>query len=413
MCISPNLLRDGTLVGCRKCWQCRNNRIDTWVGRCIAESKTSVGSTFITLTYGRDSEGYESHARSTILTYSDVQKYFKQLRKRGFPCRYIAVGEYGSERGRAHWHIIVFWQKDIPVRMMDYGVNSWHPERREWPISVEIVPYKRINEPCWPHGFSQWDPVRPGNEKGSIRYACWYINEDYADTGWQGKFAMSKRPPLGAEYFIRRAQRFVDERISPQDGYYEFPSDAVRQSGEVVRFQLKGKIREIFCQAFIDKWAEQVGGHYPHSEFLMEYEDALAKPHVDEWRDGLENKAVRPERRFPFDPPIGFTDADIYFDYERPDRPSANAPRIDTVDGPIWYGPNEEGKKGWRKSVPVESVLHRQIRETPARAEKWPRRSSVPQYVQWLPSALLLGHWTKAKVVGPLHRGGWMLSQKR
>ncbi|KGE02472.1 hypothetical protein [Rhizobium sp. YS-1r] len=273
MCESPNKLRDGSLVACRKCWQCSQNRIDKWVGRCIAESKTSVATSFITLTYGRDEDGNESHARAAILTYSDVQKYFKQLRNRGYPCRYLMTGEHGSAKGRAHWHGIVFWQERVPTSMTDYGGNSWHRTQREVPVEVPIVWDERFNEPCWVHGFSQWSAVRPRNEKGSIAYACKYINKDVDDPHAQSKLAMSKRPPLGTAFFVKRAQKFVDERISPQDPFYTFPFDAVRQDGKPVNFMLSGKVYEIFCQAFIDKWKEQVGGHYPHSDFLDEYED--------------------------------------------------------------------------------------------------------------------------------------------
>ena len=121
MCISPNTLSDGTQVACRNCWQCRADRINDWVGRCIAESKTAVASHAITLTYGRvhlstenDAYGDAEHPRAAVLTYSDVQKYFKLLRRHGYPLRYFAVGEYGSLKGRAHWHIIAFWQDKAP-----------------------------------------------------------------------------------------------------------------------------------------------------------------------------------------------------------------------------------------------------------------------------------------------------------
>lgn len=273
MCESPNLLRDGQLVACRKCGQCRNNRIERWVGRCIAESKTVAATTSLTLTYGRDEDGNVSHERAAILTYSDVQKYFKQLRNRGFPCRYLLTGEHGSKKGRTHWHGIIFWLKDIPTSMLDYGGNSWHRAKRQTPIDVPIQWDTRFNEPCWVYGFSYWQPVSFGEEKGSITYACKYINKDIDDPAAQSKLAMSKKPPIGALYFIQRAQRMVDEGVSPQDPFYQFPGNAVRKNGNPINFQLTGKVLDIFCSAFITKWREQRGGHYPASEFLDDYED--------------------------------------------------------------------------------------------------------------------------------------------
>ncbi|UIB81361.1 replication initiator protein [Flyfo microvirus Tbat2_43] len=274
MCLSKNKLRDGNLVACRKCWQCRQNRIDGWVGRCIAESKTSVATSFITLTYGRDREGNESHARAAILTYSDVQKYFKQLRNRGCPARYFVVGEHGSKKGRAHWHALVFWQERVPDSMTDYGSNEWNQWNPALPVERAIEWGKRFWEPCWPHGYSHWEPVRNGYERGSIAYACKYINEDLHDMHAQSKLAMSKAPPLGSAYMIQRAQKFVDARIAPQDGRYQFPGEAKRiTDGKPVTFMLAGKTEEIFCEAFIEKWKEQVGGHLPESSYIDDYLD--------------------------------------------------------------------------------------------------------------------------------------------
>ncbi|UIB81382.1 replication initiator protein [Flyfo microvirus Tbat2_91] len=273
LCLAPPIFRDGTQGVCRKCWQCRQNRIDHWVGRCIAESKTSVAATALELTYGRDEEGNESHARAAILTYSDVQKYFKQLRNRGFPCRYFITGEHGSKKGRAHWHAIVFWREGIPRSMTDYGGNSWHRAIRDIPVEVPIEWNTRFNEPCWTHGFSFWRTLASGYERGSVAYVCKYINKDVDDPTSQSKLAMSKKPPIGSDYFIQRAQKFVDQRIAPQDGLYQFPDEARRKDGKPVTFKLAGKIEEIFCQAFVEKWAEQVGGHMPPSQYIDDYLD--------------------------------------------------------------------------------------------------------------------------------------------
>jgi hypothetical protein len=215
-----------------------------------------------------------------------VQKYFKQLRKRGFPCRYLMTGEHGSKKGRAHWHGIVFWQERVPQTMTDYGRNSWHRAERGVPIEVPIVWGERFNEPCWVHGFSHWEPVRNGHEKGSIAYACKYINKDVDDPHAQSKLAMSKLPPIGTEYFVKRAHKFVEERIAPQDGRYQFPLDARRKSdGKPMTFMLGGKVEEIFCEEFVNRWrglpcrgvygpTVPISKHLPESEYIDEYLDA-------------------------------------------------------------------------------------------------------------------------------------------
>lgn len=374
MCISPNQLSDGQLVACRKCGQCRDNKIDDWVGRCIAESKSSVATTSLTLTYGRDETGSASHSRSAILTYSDVQKYFKQLRNRGYPCRYLVVGELGSEKGRAHWHGIIFWKNKVPETMQDYGRNSWHRALRDIPVQVPILWDTRFNEPCWPHGFSHWEKVKTGHEKGSIRYACKYIGKDVgSDSAAQSKHAMSKNPPLGSEYFIQRAQKFVDEGISPQNPFYTFPMEARRQNGKIVQFRLAGKTGDIFCQAFIDKWAEQRGGHYPSSDYLMEYEDKITRSEWDREQEFSPKMQATDERRWPMAPPFGFTDADIEFDA------MVWAPRVNTEAGPLWYGVAREGIRAWRKEAPVAIKQT----ETSSKANALEEPQSRPSSLEW------------------------------
>ena len=104
------MLDDGTIIGCRYCSQCIGRSVDDWTGRCIAESIFAVAPYFVGLTYGRDENGSEDHIRARLLTYSDVQKYMKRLRASGYCPRYFCVGEYGSTKGRAHWHLIIFWK---------------------------------------------------------------------------------------------------------------------------------------------------------------------------------------------------------------------------------------------------------------------------------------------------------------
>ncbi|WP_230174777.1 hypothetical protein [Rhizobium sp. CECT 9324] len=275
---------------------------------------------FLTLTYGRDEEGNESHTRSSILTYSDCQKYFKQLRKRGLKFRYLIVGEIGSKKGRTHWHILLFFQEELPDGFWDYGQNSWHRAKRKKreAVWVPLVWNKRFNEPCWPHGFSQWDQLHYGHEKGGVRYACKYINKDVDDVEAQSKLCMSKRPPIGAIYFDQLSMKLVDEGVSPQDAYYTFPNQAKRKNGTVIRFQLANKSSDLFCENYILNWrglpkpwgrhgppAIDHGRpwHYPDSEYVQEFEDRMnsdefvADPEFLEWYNERRGKWLSVEKQ--------------------------------------------------------------------------------------------------------------------
>lgn len=269
MCISPNMLPDGTLIGCRNCWQCRERRVLDWSGRCIAESKVATASSFVTLTYGGELDvegnptGDADHERVAILTYSDVQNFFKRLRKAGFACSYFVTGEYGSLKGRAHWHLIIYWHGAVPA----------HEIRKH-----------RYSFSFWPHGFTYWDKVTPD----TVRYVCKYVLKDLDDAEAQGLLSMSKKPPLGARYFEQRAALYVQAGLAPQNLDYGF-EEARNKNGKKLKFQLSGRSAEMFLESYIRQWrgypprgfegppAPVRGWHYPPSEVVEKYEDAQTR----------------------------------------------------------------------------------------------------------------------------------------
>lgn len=132
---------------CRKCDQCRTARRMHWIGRGLAEARFSKSLWMLNLTYRDDVKG-------SALTYSDVQLMFKRLRKAGFEFTYIVVGEHGSKRGRAHWHVLVFWKGDEPP--VEFG--------------------KRIQWPFWDHGHSFIE--RPRSMASATTYVIDYIDKD-------------------------------------------------------------------------------------------------------------------------------------------------------------------------------------------------------------------------------------------
>lgn len=256
MCNAPNKLPDGTLVGCRECWQCSGRYVDDWVGRCIAESKTARASHSVTLTYGRDEDGNSDHIRARLLTYSDVQKWLKRLRTAGYPLRYFCVGEYGSERGRAHWHLIVYWKDRVPALKLEANV-------------VQAL---------WDEGHSHWKALTRYDEVSNskaVKYVCKYTQKDLQDMEAQGRLRMSKKPPLGAEWFERLAARYVEQGLSPQSLFYRHPG--IEQDGKPKEFMLRpgSASADRFCRVFLEKWEATHGGHPPSSQLLDEYADRM------------------------------------------------------------------------------------------------------------------------------------------
>lgn len=376
----------------------------------------------MTLTYGRDAEGNESHERAAILTYSDCQKFFKNMRKRGLKFRYLIVGEVGSKKGRTHWHVIVFFEHTLPTSFMDYGMNSWHRERRKEPVSVPMRYNVRYNNPLWPHGFSQWDPLHYGHEKGGVRYACKYINEDVDDDASQSKLCMSKNPLLGAVYFDKRAKKMVDEGVSPQDAFYTFPNQARRKNGDIVRFQLAGRSLELFIENYIRRWegyppylyegppSMHRAKHWPYSQMIEDYLDKKTRQEWDRETHELVER-IRPARRWPFDPPKGFQDRDIEW--------GEHGPFVKKESQRLYYGPNKEGKNAWQKSIPTSVwTASRTPRKKPYVEPLTPYQHLLrfEHQIEWLPPSNALGRWKVAKIQpvnGKIAKPVWLHSLMR
>lgn len=246
MCLSPIRLKDRTIVACRGCTLCRDNRLNDLIGRCVAEQKISSLSLSVTLTYAGDTPF------AVILYYRHIQNMLKSLRTDGYKVRYICAGEYGEKKGRAHWHIVLFFQGKAPA----YELNT------------------RINWKYWPHGFSYFQQP---DYKG-FRYVMKYALKQ--ENGVKS-LAMSKKPPLGYDFFIRMAGDIVDRRLPIHSPEYSFLD--VRDKNQVPRrYWLQGRMREMFLEHYVSSWRNQYNEEPPYSDFLVEtYLDKIARAELE------------------------------------------------------------------------------------------------------------------------------------
>lgn len=343
MCLNPLKVPDQGFVACRECWQCKERKIDDWVGRNIAESKTATAAHVVTLTYGQDRQtGDTNHLRASVLTYSDVQKYLKLLRFNGYPVRYFVTGEYGSRKGRAHWHIILYWQGAVPEHKLRQHFMEKH----------------------WPHGYSYWDKMSPE----AVRYACKYLLKD-ADSDAQSFGPMpSKKPPLGDAYFRQLAQKYVDAGLAPQDLFYSFPDvlrvpygtrgktqKDYRTNAKPVRFLMKGKTAENFLEYFGALWREKYNDEPPQSAAFWKHEDRKLRDYVDSVQlPRFERRGYVP---VPKKPPAG--GSKVYFDK------AANCHYSDVDGVRLWYSYDTEGELAWHEKIRPDAANERlnQIRQ--------------------------------------------------
>lgn len=221
-----------------------------WVGRCIAESKMAAQTWMVTLTYGRDSRYYGvDHPHAHGLFYGDVQRYLKRIRQGVSPSRvrFLVAGEYGSVKGRAHWHGILFFSGGLPA-----GVK----ERERF-----------MHEP-WPHGWSWWEQ----SDDEGIRYVTKYITKEGMGPPF---YRFSSQPELGREYFRRQAELAAASQLPPRKTYR-----FALQGGErkPVEYRLTRAALEHYLGAYLAAWKRLWGAKEvpPWSEVLDDYSDRLA-----------------------------------------------------------------------------------------------------------------------------------------
>jgi len=273
MCIAPINLAPDSVIACRKCWQCLRDRVDDLCGRCIAEQNTSDQTLSVTLTY--DDALLAKEARETgqrtvkkhaeTLVYSDVQKFLKRLRNRGYNVRYIVAGEYGSRKGRAHWHIVLFFQgKTVPLR--DLKGDVFEPQE-----SVFLARAKNDRITWAPWHLGQVLIQQP--EYASFRYVLKYVLKDLDSEYNRTHLAMSKKPPLGHDWLLGLAQAYVDQGLPLHNAQYSFRDEFKQKANgqtERRKFQLRGRMKEIFLQHYFDSWLDKYRQQPPETEFLLE-----------------------------------------------------------------------------------------------------------------------------------------------
>lgn len=190
-------------VACRQCWRCRQNRVNDYVGRALAEAAYSERTATVTLTYAPRDD-----LADKVLHPRHFQLFIKLLRRAGHKVRYLVAGEYGDLKGRAHFHAILFFQ-ELKSRRVD-GVEVQGPVPYYNPqhlfdlessarFSAEIPHKRMVHIREWPHGHIICDWT--GDEQ-AIRYVCKYLLADDKNSAW---FSLSKKPALGAAFFAAKA----------------------------------------------------------------------------------------------------------------------------------------------------------------------------------------------------------------
>lgn len=155
----------GVPFPCGQCLPCRINKRRLWTHRLILEHLDHETSSFITLTYDE-----EHFPHDFSISKRALQLFLKRIRKiYPFHLRYYAVGEYGSQSHRPHYHLILF------------NFN---------PLFHDLI------QKCWPYGFTYTAECN----FYTIQYVVGYVTKKFIkkeDTLTPEFALMSKKPGLG------------------------------------------------------------------------------------------------------------------------------------------------------------------------------------------------------------------------
>jgi len=125
--VMPKAAFEKVPVPCGRCPPCKLRRVNSWVFRLVQEDRRSLSSHFLTLTYDTSFVPISEHGFMT-LRKKDFQDYMKRLRNLcpDVTLKYYAVGEYGTNNKRPHYHAIIFNCPDTALFDQAWGFGGIH-----------------------------------------------------------------------------------------------------------------------------------------------------------------------------------------------------------------------------------------------------------------------------------------------
>lgn len=280
-------------VPCSTCFGCRRSRTLQWAIRITHESKLYSQNCFLTLTYDKSRLPFRDFGAIPAdvgLHYPDFQLFMKSLRERFNGCdsvshpffgqidkkhnkpypefynpiRFYMCGEYGEERGRPHFHVMLF--------------NFNFPDRKFWRRTKSGQPIFRsaILEELWPYGNSEIGSV----SFDSAAYVAGYVQKKVF--GDKASDAYRWVDPDTGEIFMREPE-FSGMSLKPGIAY--------------------GWLKQFYGDVYPDDFVVFKGLKFkPPKYYDKKYFDLTAKAHI-EFEVGLDG--------FPYDFKQVFLSADM------------------------------------------------------------------------------------------------------
>lgn len=236
---------------CRRCDECIATRRHNWVARAMAEKAMHKHALCVALTY--DETTQENRDAAKMFAYCDVRGFLARIRSdlrrkfgRGnYNLRFLCAGEQGSRDGRCHWHLILYSDRDL----LQCGTISKFGRPVTDPADIFSVGKNKLRRhwTMWGRGFVTFQ--KP--DQGGMHYVLSYCLKDQftgeksqgtmreakSENFATGLFRMSKRPPIGHEWLVRKMVALSERgqvlpnthlRVPGFDGYWR-PNEMPRE----------------------------------------------------------------------------------------------------------------------------------------------------------------------------------------
>lgn len=231
--VKIHMNQETTLAPCKRCDECKALRKRMTLGLVLAEEHAAKETWFSTYTY----DGGEDNPEAFVLDYRDLQRMFYRMRKAGLKFAYVAVGEYGEKKGRAHWHVLFFWKGPAPERNMDIQLN--HPNKDNG------------EEPFWSHGIVQHEYPR-SNTATSV-YVMKYLSK-----GEQQYNNLRKSAGMGLDYLREYARKHAKSGLPIfNQQYASFTLENGNNTREGKPFYYPVDKQNSAYKAMLDAWFDE------------------------------------------------------------------------------------------------------------------------------------------------------------
>lgn len=233
---------------CGKCLACRKSKAREWAVRSVLEASQYDDNCFITLTY--DEVFYRPSKKGLR---QDITNFFKRLRK-DYSFRYFACCERGTEKGRYHFHALLFGVDLDKKTLMKY----------------------------WSFGFVDVGSLTAG----SCFYVAQYAEKKiFKDDPWSF-ITMSTHPGLGYEYLQKHLSIVENGSV-----HGEFGSSKVPRYFEKVYLDIfNGDLSQIKKDRLEDAELRRLHEMFIHG---LDSAEKLYKYQADIDLHNFENKAKR------------------------------------------------------------------------------------------------------------------------